>query len=969
MLSRVVYHCRECGSHYRLHEASRRKFFCCGAYLERREDASAIPAPVPTGRPSETASPGPASPGLEVIEVIPWRATTPDALAVESLFSRFKTEPLFSLELAGDAKSRRLLLRGSRRALDTVRHQLQSTYDQIAFRRLSPGEDPARPTTFPVATAQLKLRRPVYLPLRTYADGTFAEADPVRGLLGALDGFEGEERALTQIILRPAFPGWSDRYRGSARQVQQAFSGEHVTFAVALRQFLSVMAIMTAVALGLWALLSFVQQAWPSFVLAALLFSAVMGAVTWLFQWMLEQTDVDPELVRIKIAKPAFDVSLRVFVVGHTRARAEQKLSELIAAYGCANLESGNALVRERAEFDPRVLELERAPWWKEWTGQVMRLNVSELAGLWHPPLGPAIPLMKHMLSRRILPLPEQVRTGVLVGYSNYQDKRIPVRLAPEILSRNVFMVAKTQKGKSTLMAHLAAAAMQTNSALVVIDPHGDLVRSLLPLVPRERVGDVIYIDFGDRQQVVGLNLLDMNQGRTADAIAKNILHVMELIWRDYWGPRMESALRTALLTLLAANTKLAPRGEPQFTLIDIPSLFELPAFRHRLIEEYVSDDEIRKWWEHYYERELHDYMRLEVINPVLTKIHRFSTDTVVRNIVGQPSSTVNFGKLLDERRILLVNTAAGVIGFDAGGLLGAVLIDHINFAVRAQLGIPDPRERAHVVFIIDEFQTIPGVEYPSLLGELQKMGASFVLATQSLGPLKTLYPNLKESIFSNIAGLFVFQTSAEDADLLRHELDEEVEIPDITNLDDFSCYLKTQLNGVRLAIMSLDILKPNAGQRSIVEQVLALVSRHTVPGPVVESTRQAIHNRWYSREQTLRRKLSGLQSIDAESRSHSSKQKPEGPRQHGKSNDHAPAEPSANSPRGATPQTPAEAESDDHAVDRQTGTNGKSEPSEAGNFERDPLKKRKPPEPPRTERSEDHQESTRASDAKRFNP
>jgi hypothetical protein len=239
----------------------------------------------------------------------------------------------------------------------------------------------------------------------------------------------------------------------------------------------------------------------------------------------------------------------------------------------------------------------------------------------------------------------------------------------------------------------------------------------------------------------------------------------------------------------------------------------------------------------------------VDVINPVLTKINRFSTHSVVKNIVGQSRSTVDFRELLNERRILLVNTATGVIGPDAGGLLGAVLIDHINFAVREQMAIANPAARARVVVVVDEFQSIPGVDYPGFLAELQKMGASFILATQALGQLEAISEVLRPAILSNIETLFVFQTSADDADVLRHELDDEVTATDIINLADHSCYVKAQVGRDRLPVMHVETLPPQVGDRAIAEQVIGQMSRYARPVKVVEAERKAFLDRWFGRE------------------------------------------------------------------------------------------------------------------------
>jgi hypothetical protein len=784
---------------------------------------------------------------MELIEVIPPREHAVDALAVATMLNTFSTGSLFSLEIAGDEKARHFLVRGTPEGGAHIRRQLQAIYDQVAFRQLTVEEDPGRPSPMSVACAQLKLSRPAYLPVRSYEDGDFEKADPVKGLLGAFDGLHADERVLTQLILKPAPQQWSRRYEGSARQVEKSFMGEAMSLGLVVRQFASVITVMTAVAFGLWAILSFLQKAWLTFFLASILFSFAAYGVMWLYSLISEQSNVDPKLVQTKIATPAYDANIRIFVVGRTPERANQKLRELVAAYRLFNLQSGNSFTATRIEFDPRVMTLDDTSWLDELTAHVTRLSTNEIASLWHLPVG-EVQGVEHTMAKRILPMPATVEKGILIGHSIHQGKRIPVHLVPETLSRHSFMVAKTQMGKSTLMAHLAAEAMRQDTALIVIDPHGDLARSLLGLVPLERTSDVVYIDLSNSQQVIGFNMLDLTQGRQPSKIVSNFVHVGELVWKDNWGPRMEDALRMSLRTLLEVNERLIEEGKPQFTVIDIPALLELESFKVRVVDKYIRDEAVLQWWAGYYDQ-LHKKLNVEVINPVLTKMHRFAEHPTVRNIVGQSRSTINFQEILAKRQILLINTATGIIGPDAAGLLGAVIVDHINFAVRQQIAIPDPRQRARAVIVVDEFQSIPGVDYPGLLAELQKMGASFILATQALGQLDAIDLELRKSIMSNAATLFVFQTSAEDADLLRHELDEAVSVTDITNLPDYTCYVKAKLGHVRLPAMQVETLSLPAINPAAVERIYYQMSRYTCPADKAAAERRKFQEEAYGQE------------------------------------------------------------------------------------------------------------------------
>lgn len=864
MPSVATYRCRKCATEYRPHDAGARRFICCRAELERiapRPQSAfdllvdSIESILDRNRKTKDISHRPPTKPARAVEIIPPRENQIDALAVEAMLQSLGAESPFSLEIAGDANSRKFLLRAESETLAYLQQQLQAVYDQASFRDVAPEQDPARSDGQVMLTAQLALQRPAYLPLRSYRNGDFITSDPVRGLLGAFAGLDEGERVLSQLVLFAAPVNWTRRYEGSARQVEQSFGGERMTMGLFIRQFVSVIGFMTTLALCLWAFFAYLQHHWLEFIVAGVLSVFALVGMGYLFMFFMEQTNVDPKLVQRKIETPAYDASLRLVATGKTREQAAARLNKLAMAYRQFSLGSGNAFVLKHVDSNPQLLSIPRFSLVEEITAHVTRLNVGELASMWHLPVGTDMQRVERTLSKRILPVPSTVAEGILVGHSVHQGERIPVHLEPESLWHHMFMVAKTQKGKSTLMAHLAAEAMKQDAAVVVIDPHGDLARSLLGYVPPSRANDVVYVDLSDPHQVIGLNLLDMSQGRSADVVVSNLVHLGEILWRDYWGPRMESALRVAAQTLLSVNEILVAQGKAQFTILDIPPLFEFGNFRHRLLTQYVKDKKITDWWSGYFER-LYESLQIDVVNPVQTKIHRFSTHTTVRRIVGQSTSTVSFRKLIDERGILLVNTAAGIIGPDAGGLLGAVIVDTLNFMVRDQLAIADQTKRAKVLVVIDEFQSIPGVDYKQLLAESQKMGASFILATQSLKQLDTISPDLRSTIVSNVSTLFVFQTSAEDADFLRHELDDSVTTPDIINLDDYTTYVKGGKGHSRLPVMHVATLPSSPQDEQVIARILGGMPRYTHSTALADSEQEDFQEQWYGRERAMLMKL-----------------------------------------------------------------------------------------------------------------
>jgi hypothetical protein len=286
----------------------------------------------------------------------------------------------------------------------------------------------------------------------------------------------------------------------------------------------------------------------------------------------------------------------------------------------------------------------------------------------------------------------------------------------------------------------------------------------------------------------------------------ENLLQIFTHVWQPFWGPRMENALEFALKTLYEVNQALVaadPQDGPdrQYTLLDLEPLLALPSFRHSLMSQ-LRDPKLGDWWKHYYER-LDERLREQVIDPVLTKMAKFSGSQVARRIVGQGRSTLDLAEVVRRGRLLLVHTGAGIVGRDTAALVGATILGLLHVAVAEQAHLQTTARR-QVRVLVDEFRAIPGADYATMLAELRKFGASFTLATQALAYLDVLDRTLRPTVLANVDQLFAFAASAEDARLLVRELDGVVEVADLTNLDDFTCYAKLTVAGRRITIAEI---------------------------------------------------------------------------------------------------------------------------------------------------------------------
>ena len=154
--------------------------------------------------------------------------------------------------------------------------------------------------------------------------------------------------------------------------------------------------------------------------------------------------------------------------------------------------------------------------------------------------------------------------------------------------------------------------------------------------------------------------------------------------------------------------------------------------------------------------------------------------------------------------------------------LVGASLLNLVDSVIREQGGLPPERRRGALV-VVDEMQSMPGVDYESMLSELGKYGASFILATQSLAKLDDLSRTMQDTILANVGCLAVFQVAGSDARRLVWELGKDrVSEDDITSLDVHHCYVRATVGAERMPAFSMMVRKPEPGDADVAARIRA---------------------------------------------------------------------------------------------------------------------------------------------------
>jgi hypothetical protein len=345
----------------------------------------------------------------------------------------------------------------------------------------------------------------------------------------------------------------------------------------------------------------------------------------------------------------------------------------------------------------------------------------------------------------------------------------------------HLYILGKTGTGKSTLLELFMLDDARKGFGFALLDPHGDLVKRVKARIPRSRKDDVIDFDVADSSQLYGFNPLASVPIDKRPLACSGLIQVFKHLWNDSWGPRLEYILRNCLLSLL---------DYPQATLSDILKLLSDREFRKKVIP-HIQNEQIKDFWAKEFDK-YPERLRAEAISPIQNKVGAFLSHPSLQKILTRPEKPLSLRKIIDERKILLVNLAKGSLGEDVSNLLGSLLISRFDLAALSRANIAED-ERQDYTLYLDEFHNFTTQSLVLMLSELRKYRLSLVLAHQYLTQLE---PSIKDAILGNVGTIIIFRIGAIDSEVFVQEFAPEFKQADFTNLPNFHIYLKMMIDG-----------------------------------------------------------------------------------------------------------------------------------------------------------------------------
>lgn len=362
----------------------------------------------------------------------------------------------------------------------------------------------------------------------------------------------------------------------------------------------------------------------------------------------------------------------------------------------------------------------------------------------------------------------------------------------------HMYIVGKTGTGKSTLLETLMTDDLNKGQGFAVLDPHGDLIKKMRELIPKELADRVIDFDISDPKTPYGFNPLGLMAVDKRPLAASGLVQVFKHLWLDSWGPRLEYILRNCLVSLL---------DFPDAKFTDIPKLLSNWVFRGKVLK-FIRNEETREFWINEYEK-LPERLRLESISPIQNKVGAFLSNHLLRRIITQPEKPLNLRRSMDEGKIILVNLAKGSVGEDTSNLLGALLISRFDLAALSRADIPEENRRDFILYM-DEFHNFTTQSLVFMLSELRKYRLSLVLAHQYLSQLES---RIRDAIIGNVGTIILFRIGAADAEEMAPEFAPTFTATDLTSLPNYSIYLRMMIDGKVSPPFSAVTLPPKTKQ------------------------------------------------------------------------------------------------------------------------------------------------------------
>ena len=316
--------------------------------------------------------------------------------------------------------------------------------------------------------------------------------------------------------------------------------------------------------------------------------------------------------------------------------------------------------------------------------------------------------------------------------FRNANQKTTFSGIPDELRSRHVYIAGATQHGKSTFIERMALADIERGHGICILDPKGDLVKSIVHKIPEQRAKDTILLEASNPVPIdfMGWETEQERQTLAAD-IFQTFLQFSTMTAGDQWL----SVLRAVIYTLLDAG---------HCSFLDINTILVNDEKRREILARVTNPDILDYWALEF------PQLKKDAAQPIVTRMKQFTFTPPLKTLLGTANAKLNIFNCMETRKILLVDLTG--VGKSNGNVIGQLLVSKIQQAAFRRES--QARDRRIPFFLYaDEFQNFQTSAFDTILSEAGGYKLCLTLANQGLYQLE---PRIKDAIFTNVTGGWV---------------------------------------------------------------------------------------------------------------------------------------------------------------------------------------------------------------------
>ena len=456
-----------------------------------------------------------------------------------------------------------------------------------------------------------------------------------------------------------------------------------------------------------------------------------------------------------------------------------------------------------------------------------MILNLDELVGLVHwPTAGVKSEKLARLVedNSRAAPLAKDAQSEIgtiTLGVNEHAGDESLVTLTTAQRLQHMHVVGGTGTGKSTFLLSLMLQDLESGQGFALVDPHGDLIDKVLASVPPSRLDDVILIDPSDEDHVTPFNVLSAHSDHEKTLLASDLVSVFRRLSTS-WGDRMGIIFQNLVLAFLE-HTEGGTLADMRRFLVD--------ADWRGLFLQGVDDPDVRFYWEQ-------TFPKLDgpkSVGPILTRLETLLTPKIIRYMVSQQENRIDFSKIMDEGRILLVRLPQGLIGTENAFMLGSLVMVKLQQMAMGRARMP-AKDRVPFFCYVDECQYFVTPSMAAILSGARKYGLGLVLAHQDLHQLSQS-ADVASAVMTNAATRVVFRVSDADGRALKGDF-AHYEPKDFSSLKQGHalCRIERADQDFNLRVILPEAPDEDEAEDRRIEAIEASRRRYTVPRKDVEA-------------------------------------------------------------------------------------------------------------------------------------